>query len=110
MAKQIVVLGVSQSATSLSINAVFWFPITSGALPRTAGSAWVGASPAENAAIQAGTVLEEGYGDSFPVGTTTVAIKDILNKAWTQRQNALNGVGPNTYNGIFFDGATGWSA
>jgi hypothetical protein len=109
-AKQIVVLGQTQSATQITVNVVFWYPITAGALPRSAGSLWNGASAAENTAIQNGTVLEESQSFSFPVGTATTTIKDVLNKAWTQRNNALGGTGPNQFNGIFFDSIAGWSA
>lgn len=109
-AKQVVVQGVQQNGTQITVTAVFWYPITSGALTRTAGSLWVGASAAENQAIQNGTVLEEVQAFPFPVGTTTAAIKDVLNKAWTQRNAAIGGVGPNQYNGIFLDSVNGWSA
>lgn len=108
-AKQIIVLGQQQTGTEIVINVVFWYPITSGALAQTKGSAWTGASAAENTSIQNGSVLEEGQSFSFPVGTTSTTIKDVLNKAWTQRNTALGGVGPNMFNGIFFDSVTGWS-
>jgi len=110
MAKQIIVLGVSQSSTQFQVNALFWYPITSGIQTRTSGSQWSGASSAENLAIQNGTVLEEGQSFAFPVGTLTATIKDVLNKAWTQRNSALGGIGPNLYNGVFYDSATLWSA
>jgi hypothetical protein len=109
-AKQVVVQGVVQNGTQITVTAVFWYPITSGALARTAGSVWTGASAAENTAIQNGTVLEEVQTFAFPVGATTATIKDVLNKAWTQRNTAIGGVGPNLYNGIFFDSVSGWSA
>jgi hypothetical protein len=110
MAKQIIVLGVSQNDTSQNISCVFWYAINSGLRTQTAGSLWIGASAAENQAIQSGAVLEESQSFSFPVGTLAATIKDVLNKAWTQRNSALGGIGPNTFNGIFFDSVTGWSA
>lgn len=109
-AKQIIVLGQSQNGTTVTISAAFWYPITTGALAQTKGSVWTGASAAENTAIQNGTVLEEVQNFTFPVNTTATTIKDVLNKAWTQRNTALGGVGPNQFNGIFFDSVTGWSA
>lgn len=109
-AKQIIVLGQSQNGTTVTIQAAFWYPITSGLLPQTAGSRWTGASAAENTAIQNGSVLEEIQSFSFPVGTTSTTIKDVLNKAWTQRNTALGGIGPNQFNGVFFDSVSGWSA
>lgn len=110
MAKQIIVLGVAQNGTQMSVSAVFWYPIASAALTRTAGSVWAAASVAENQAIQNGTVLEESQNFPFPVGTATTTIKDVLNKAWTQRNTAIGGVGPNLYNGVFFDSVSQWSA
>ncbi len=110
MAKQIVVTSYSQNDTQFTIGCVFWYPITIGARTQTAGSSWSGASPAENAAIQAGTVLEEGQSFTFPVGTLVATIKDTLNKAWTQRNTAIGGIGPNQYFGVFYDGTTLWSA
>src|SRR6185437_3509073 len=108
-AKQIIVLGESQNGTTVTIQAAFWYPITAGALAQTKGSVWTGASAAENTAIQNGSVLEEVQNFTFPVGATPTTIKDVLNKAWTQRNTALAGIGPNQFNGIFFDSVTGWS-
>lgn len=110
MAKQIVVLGQSQNGTSINISAIFWYPITSGLQTRTSGSSWNGATAAENTAIQNGSVLEEMGSYSFPVGTNATTIKDVLNKAWAQRNATIGGIGPATYNGVFFDSGTGWSA
>jgi hypothetical protein len=108
--KQIIVLGLTQNGTQITVQAAFWYPISVGALAQTSGSKWTAASTAENTAIQNGSILEEVQSFSFPVGTTTATIKDVLNKAWTQRNTALGGVGPNQYNGIFFDSVSGWSA
>jgi hypothetical protein len=110
MAKQIIVLGMSQSGTQEVIQAAFWYAITQGALTRTSGSVWTGATTAENTAIQSGAVLEEVQSFPFPVGTATITIKDVLNKAWAQRNTALGGIGPAQFNGVFFDSSTGWSA
>lgn len=110
MAKQIIALQQSSNGTDVSYQVAFWFPITSGAQTQTAGSAWTGASAAENQAIQNGSVKEEIVGYTFPVGTPATAIKAILQQAWTERNAQINGVGPNQFYGVFFDSVTGWSA
>lgn len=112
MAKKIVILGVSQSSLWTSVNAVFWFPVTVAgtAKAQTAGSAWAGASAPENAAIQAGTVIEEQMTHTFPTGLATASIKDFLLTYWASRNAQIAGVGPNLYNGVFDDSVTGWSA
>jgi|SRR6185437_326340 len=110
MAKQIIALTKSTDGTTLSVTAAMWFPITAGAKPVTANSAWTGASAAENTAIQNGSVLEEVRTFSFSVGEAAATIKATMQQAWTARNGQLNGIGPNVYNGIFFDSATGWSA
>lgn len=110
MAKQIIVLGKTTNGATDNLSLVFWYAISSGALVRTNGSEWSGASTAENTAIQNGTVLEEQQAFSFPVGTATTTIKDVLNKAWALRNSQINGIGPAQYAGVFFDSSTGWSA
>ena len=110
MAKQIIVTSYSQNDTSMTIGCVFWYPITQGAKAQASGSTWSGASTAENQAIQNGSVLEEGQSFSFPVSAAVTTIKDVLNKAWTQRNNAIAGIGPAQYFGVFYDSSTLWSA
>jgi hypothetical protein len=108
--KQVIVLNSSSNGAQTTIKVAMWFVITSGAQTQTAGSIWTGASAAENTAIQNGTVIEEVQTFQVPNGSTTVTIKDLLNKAWTARQAQINGVGPGIYSGIFFDSVSGWSA
>ena len=110
MSKQIIILGVTTTPVLQSINCVFWYPITSGKVLVSGTSAWSGASAAENTAIQNGSVLEEINAFQFPVGYATAAIKTFLVQYWTNRNAAINGVGPGLYNGVFDDSVTGWSA
>jgi hypothetical protein len=110
MAKQIIVLGASQNSLWTSVNAVLWFPITSGVKAQTTGSAWAGASAPENAAIQAGTVLEEQGSFNFPTGLAVASIKDFLLTYYARRNAQINGVGQGLYAGVFDDSVTGWSA
>jgi len=110
MAKQVIVLQRSTNGTQQTIQAAFWFAITSGAAPVTANSAWAGASAAENQAIQNGSVLEEVQALTVPIGLAAANIKATLQQAWTERNNQLAGIGPNVFSGVFFDSGTGWSA
>ena len=89
--KQIIVLSQSTSETEVNYNVLFWHPITKNPVAQTAGSVWVasgtslGASTAENQAIQAGTIREEGHGFTFPVGLSVAAIEAFLQQAWTNQ-------------------------
>lgn len=115
MAKKIIVLPQSTDGIMVSYSVAFWYPITSTPRPQTNGSAWIasgtslGASTAENQAIQAGTVQEELKGFSFPVGLATAAIEAYLQQYWTNRNAQINGIGGNQYYGVAFDGTT-WAA
>lgn len=110
MSKEIIILGVSIVASSTTVNGLGWFAITTGAKPQASGSLWSGASAAENTAIQNGTVLEETFSFIFPTGLAVASIKAYLNAYWTARNAQIAGVGPNQFNGVFFDSVTGWSA
>jgi len=110
MAKQIIVLGVSTTPLLNNINCVFWYPITSSAKAVSGISTWPGASAAENAAIQNGSVLEETGSFQIPVGFGSVNTKAFLLQYWTNRNTQLNGVGPGFLANVFDDSITGWSA
>lgn len=110
MAKKVICLGKSSSSGYDNYNFVMWYPITTGALPRTAGSLWSGASTAESTAIQNGSVLEEEESYQVPAGIAPTTIKDIALCRWAVRNSQLNGIGPAQYNGVFDDSVTGWSA
>lgn len=111
--KQIIVLDARFSETEVSYRCVFWFPITAQPVTQTAGSVWVasgtsaGASAAENAAIQGGTIKEEAQVFTFPVGTPVSAIEAYLQAYWARRNGQINGQGANQFYGAFFDG-TAW--
>lgn len=111
MAKEIIALSQDSDGTNQTIQFAMWYQITSGVEPRpTFVSAWTGASAADNTALQNGTVKEEIYVHTFPIGTPAANIKAVVNQAWTQRNAQLNGIGRNQFYGVFFDSATGWSA
>src|SRR5690349_14296269 len=111
--KQIIVLDESTSETQVIYRAAFWFPLTFNPVSQTAGSVWVasgisvGASAAENLAIQNGTIKEETRDFSFPVGTPVAAIQAVLQQAWAKRNAQIGGQGANQFYGSFFDG-TSW--
>jgi hypothetical protein len=92
-----------------AVQCAFWFPIASGQLPQTSGSAWAGASAAEHAAIQSGDVIERVETVSFPTGLAVANMKATLQSEWINKNAIIAGFGPNLYNGIYFDSATGWS-
>ena len=112
--KRIIVLTQNVSESEVNYSVLFWFSITSGMRTQTAGSQWVangtsvGASTAENQAIQAGTVLEEAHSFTFPVSTPIADIEAVLLQSWTNRNTQINGIGPNQFYGAFNDSTTGW--
>jgi hypothetical protein len=111
MAKQIIVLTQSSDGTNVTYQFAFWFPITAGITQQpTVTSQWAGASTGDNTAIQNGTIKEEIYLHTFPIGTSTATIKAVVNQAWTLRNTQLAGIGPNQFFGVFFDSVNGWSA
>lgn len=112
--KRIIVLTSSSNGVELNVSGVMWFVITTGARPQTSGSLWIasgtssGASTAENTAIQNGTIYEEVFSRSFPVGTATATIQSALIQAWIDRNAQINGNGANVFYGVAYDG-TSWS-
>jgi hypothetical protein len=107
--KRVIVINQRVSGDQVCYSTANWYAITSGQLAQSAGSAWTGASPAENTAIQNGSVLEEVATSCFPVGQDVTTIKSLLVNKWTVRNSQLNGVGPGQYQGVYFDSALGWS-
>lgn len=108
--KKVICLGKSSNAGYDTYQFAMWYTITSGLAPRTAGSAFTGATTPENTAIQSGSVLEEIESYTVPTGIQPTTIKDIALCRWAVRQSQLNGVGPQQYFGVYDDSVTGWSA
>jgi hypothetical protein len=113
MAKQIIVLRTNVGpGGDTNVNVLGWYAVTTQkAVPIVNGvSIWSGASGPENAAIAAGTVVEEAYQIQYPSTYSTAQIKADLISKWTARQSAITAQpNPNAYFGIFFDSSTGWS-
>jgi hypothetical protein len=109
MANQIIILGSSTSNGMLSLQLVFWFPISSGQKVAAGVSAWPNASVAENTAIQNGSILEEQGGFSFPVGLPAANIEAYLLQYWTNRNAQIGGVGPGQYQNFGYNGSA-WVA
>jgi hypothetical protein len=107
MANEIIVLGSSINSLFMSISLVFWYPITTGMAPVGGTSVWSKASSAENAAIQAGTVLEEQQTFQFPTGFSFANIQTFLLQYWTNRNAQLGGQGPGMYANAGYNG-TAW--
>jgi hypothetical protein len=112
MAKQVIVMGVGISnGLWVSSDCLFWYPITSGKQPQTAGSAWTGASAAENAAIQSGSVLEERTSIAMPYNNDASSNESALVQYWTNRNAQIAGRGPTQAQGTYYDPAGGgWVA
>jgi hypothetical protein len=113
--KRIIVLTQSSNETEINYSGLFWIPVTSGIRTQTSGSSWVangssvGASTAENTAIQNGTISEVGWNFSFPVGTPVATIEVFLQQAWANKDVQINGIGPNQFYGSWWDG-TSWAS
>jgi len=108
MAARIIILGSSINSVFLTANCVFWYPITSGQKATTGVSAWPGASAAENAAIQNGSILEETITFPFPTGLPVPNLQAFLLQYWTNRNAQINGVGPGLYANAGYDSVSGW--
>ncbi len=109
MTTQIIILGSSINSVFTTVNLVFWFPITAGAQAASGVSAWPKASAAENAAIQAGTILEEQQTFQFPTGMTAAQMENYCLQYWTNRNAQLNGQGPGMFANVGYNG-TAWVA
>jgi hypothetical protein len=108
-AKQIIVVQQSANGAQQCYTVANWYAITTGLQAQTKGSAWSGASAAENTAIQNGSVLEEVNTTCFPVGQDVGSIKLVLQKYWSVRNGEIGGIGPAQFQGVFFDSVSGWS-
>lgn len=112
--KQIIVLSQTSDGIQVSYNILFWYPISANPVPRANGSVWIasgtsiGATAAENTAIQNGSIFEEQRAFSFAVGTAVANIEAVLQQYWTKRNAQLAGQGGNQFYGSFWDG-TVWS-
>jgi hypothetical protein len=112
--QQVIVLENFSNETETTYTGLFWFPITSGIRPQTNGSAWTasgssaGATTAENAAIEAGTIIEIGWSYTFPNNFAIADVQAFLQQAWANKNVQINGVGPNLYYGYWWNG-TSWS-
>jgi hypothetical protein len=107
-ATQIICTGFSQTAGSglETLTVVLWYTITSGMKAVSGTSAWSGASSAENAAIQAGTVFEEVVSFQFPIGIAFSLIQTFLLQYWSNRNAIINGIGPGQYYGAGYSNGT----
>lgn len=113
MAKQIIILdiGSNPSQSLVSVHYLLWLTTANPVAKAGAVSQWLGASVAENAAIAAGTTIEESYTILLPIGLTKAQAEALLNLHYTARQNEFGSQPqPGVLFGIFFDSVTGWSA
>lgn len=113
MAKQIIILNKSAGpAGDQLFNCAFWIAVPAGQQVPLPGfvSAFRGATAAELAALQAGTVVEQQYSTQYPATFTTAQIESALQTAYATASTTFgNQPNPNTLYGTFFDG-TAWNA
>ena len=72
-------------------------------------SAWNGAAPADNTAIQNGSVTEYVDQATFPAGTSQAQAQVILQDIWTQFQAAVTASNPWFRYGSFMDTSNAWT-
>lgn len=110
MAKEIIVLETTVDANgNQNIRFAFWFAVSAGKqVPRPGfSSAYRGASSAESASLQAGTVVEQIGSAQYPNGTATATIQADLQSRWTAANTTFQALtSPNQFYGAFWDGTT----
>ena len=115
MAKQIIILNVSSQSQQglVGVRYLLWLTTPSPVAILGATSQWAGASAAENAAIAAGTTIEEGYSLQLPFNLSKAQLEALLNLHYTARQNEFAAQPqPGVVFGVFFDPTLtpSWSA
>lgn len=118
--RQIIVLETRKGGDGVSVvNGFFWFPISNvnARVPRpgfiSAGSSLTGAAaitPAEQAALEDGSVREENFAVNFAASTTVAQVKADLVRRYTDRAASVAAEPPTrAFYGLSYDG-TSWSA
>ncbi len=113
MSKQVIILeiGARPQLSLVSVHYLLWLTTANPIAQPGLTSQWVGASATENAALAAGTTVEESYTIQLPFGLTKAQAEALLNLHFTARQNEFGAQPqPGALFGIFFDSVTGWSA
>lgn len=118
--REIVVIDISTSSDGLSLDlqAVFWLvaaathirplPTFVSQVPLASAVSW-GITPAELAALQAGTLIERTYdtGQMPKAGLTVGSVEANLQAAYAAAQTALTNAAPaSKFIGSFWDGTT----
>lgn len=109
--KQIVILEVNTNVPNmLNVHYLMWLPVTKPIPKPSFSSAWTGASGAETAALQAGTIVEENYNEQFGASEATSVIKAHLLAKWNDRNAYFQSqAAPGQFFGVYYDGSTLWS-
>jgi hypothetical protein len=105
MAKQVIVMGYEQDSQQTVYDCLFWYPMASGLKPQASGSAWPGASTAENQAILNGSIVEIRQAVTVPTGIQLTSLEDVIQRIWTNKNAALSGIGANKFQGSYWDGS-----
>ncbi len=109
-AKEVIVLAISTNQPGVTtIQYVVWLTTLYPVMRTGATSQWSGASVQENAALTAGTTIENSLSESFPSTFTEAQIETFLAASFASRQAAASAAAqPGQFYGFYFDG-TGWS-
>ena len=99
-----------------TINYVLWADVPAARQPHYADanspptkvSAWPGATPADNAALQNGSVAERVDSQRTPKGTGMAAVQSQLETNWQAYQSEINAYNPWQRYGSTWDG-TSWT-
>lgn len=122
MARQIIVIDYSQASATVNIACVFWLtapaarvvpvPNFTSRIPvQGSGISW-GITPAELAALQAGTVVEQMFSTQFPMAGNSNAIMQaglLASYNSAQAQLAASANAGTHYVGASLDSVAGWS-
>lgn len=111
MARQIIILETNPAdGGQISVNCVFWFPVTAGQEIPKAGfvSAFKTPTSQEATDLQAGKILEEYHNYVFPSGTSAASVKSSL-VAYYSARGTYRATLPNQgqFYGTAYDG-TAW--
>ena len=119
MAKQIIILDISENQGGISnIRCVFWFSVSS-AFPNSGFvSAYPGITGADQTALNNGTVIEEIHQFQFPntsIVNTWSTVEAVLLAFYNARKSYRAGTtvalpDPGAKYQIYNDSSTGWSA
>ncbi len=104
------VIVLNQLNSANSYNCLFWADVPAARqgfyADASAASAWKDALPADNQALQNGSVVERGSVQTFQAGTTLGQIEAYLQGEWQKFQDSITSSNPWIHYGSTWDGVT----